>query len=220
MSNAIRWTWVWSLAVAGCTGEFQFQSGPKVPPAEPPGDDVDEQGDPPDWQNCPQGWRGIYTNLKNSDEFVAPRANEDPAPTDPSKLPFWDQSSFEQFDPTLDFGQSWWPVNEGLEDDPKYFAVYWHAWIRAWSNTTLSFLLGAQDDVWVYVNGDPIAEQPGIHDTFERTKYDIYLDAGQYPIEVWYAHRGSEISAMSFRVVSGDVSVCYPTFGEDTPTAP
>jgi hypothetical protein len=89
--------------------------------------------------------------------------------------------------------------------------VYWHAWVRTWSDTTLRFQLGSSDDSWVHVNGEPIAEKPGIQD-FVRDEFEVYLDAGQYPIEVWYAHRASELAGFSFRVLSGDVAICYPDF--------
>lgn len=203
-----------ALAAAGaCSPEFTVQSGPKVPPAEPPGDDPDDLGSPPDWQNCPQGWRGQYSNLSINNPDVTPRPLDDPPSTDPHALDWWDRSAFEKFDPTLDFGTNWWPVDEGLEGDPAYFAVYWHAWLRAWSGTTMELLLGSADDAWVYVDGDPIAENPGIHD-LERQTYSVSLGAGVYPIEVWFAHRGSASSGMSLRIVSGDVSVCYPEFDD------
>lgn len=203
-------TWL----LPGCTGEFQINQQPKVPPAEPPGEEVEDQGSPPDWTNCSQGWRGVYHNLTVYDAFVDPRPADELAPTDPTLVDWWSDPSFEKFDPTLDFGQNWWPVDEGLEGDPKFFAVYWHAWIRAWSGTTLSFSLGSSDDSWVYVNGTPIANKPGIQD-FVRDPFEMYLEAGQYPIEIWYAHRSSLSSGMSFRVLSGDVSICYPNFEPD-----
>lgn len=196
---------------AACTPEFGIQEGQKVPPAEPPGQEEDEQGSPPDWANCSQGWRGVYYNLTVHDDYVNPRPEEELAPTDPALLDWWDNPAFEKYDPTLDFGQNWWPVDEGLEEDPKYFAVYWHAWIRPWSDTTLSFSLGSSDDSWVYINGEDKANKAGIRD-FVRDTFTVDLDAGQYPIEVWYAHRASISSGFSFRVLQGDVSICYPDF--------
>jgi hypothetical protein len=208
----MRYVWI-ALVAAGCGQDLQFVGRDKVPPAEPPGEEEDTKGDPPDWQNCFQGWRGVYTNLSVHDEFVAPRPDDPPAPTEPEGFDYWDKPiAYEEFDPTLDFGQNWWPVDEELEGDPKYFAVHWDAWIRAWSDTNLSFTLGSQDDAWVYVNEEPIASRPGIQ-AYVREPYDVWLEAGQYPIEVWFVHRGSESSGFSFRVLSGDVSVCYPDFG-------
>lgn len=200
------------VALCACTGEFGVEGPPRVPPAQPPGDDKTEVGDPPDWQNCSQGWRGVYHNLTVHNPHVDPRPADEPAPTVPAELDWWSNPVFEKYDATLDFGQNWWPVDEGLEEDPRYFAVYWHAWLRAWEDTTLSFSLGSSDDSWIYVNGAPIAERPGIQD-FVREPYEVYLDAGQFPIEVWFAHRASAQSGFSFRVLQGNVSICYPEFG-------
>jgi hypothetical protein len=209
--------YVWLLAgLAACNNDLGLVSAPKVPPAPPPGDPTTTNGAPPDWNSCFQGWRGEYYNLRVTDKFVDPRPNDPPAPDTPEKFPYWDQpESFENFDPSLDFGQNWWPVDDGLAGDPAYFAVHWDAWLRAWSGTNFQFMLGSQDDSWVYVNGEPIASKPGIQ-PFVRDVYNEYIDAGQYPIEVWFIHRGSETSGFSFRPIDGDVSICYPDFG--TPT--
>ncbi|MBX2802059.1 MAG: hypothetical protein KTR31_30540 [Myxococcales bacterium] len=199
--------------LAGCGQDIGFFDDDPPLPAQPPGDE--DEGNPPDWQNCFQGWRGVYSNLTIDHPHVTPRPADEPPSTDPTQLDWWDREAFEKFDPTLDFGGNWWPVDEGLEGDPAYFGVYWHAWIRAWSNTTLEFSLGSSDDAWVIVDGEAIADNPGIQD-FERQTYSVQLSDGQYPIEVYYAHRASEESGFSFRVVSGDVSICYPDFGTST----
>jgi hypothetical protein len=219
MTRRITWGVVAvPMVLVACGRDINFVPDEKPPVAQPPGKDDDPEGEPPDWQNCLQGWRGKYSNLPAGHRYVTPRRVDEPMPTDPLVLDLWDSPEFEQFDASLDFGQNWWPVDEGLEEDPKYFAVYWQAWIRAWSGTTFSFLLGSSDDSWVYVNGAPIAGLPGIQE-FERTRFDVYLEAGQYPIEVYYAHRASELSAMSFRVLGGDVSLCYPAW-DDEPETP
>ena len=209
MTGRVAWL---TLALTACGRDIYLQDQEKVPPAEPPGEEQNTNGEPPDWNNCTQGWRGEYYNLAITDTWVDPRPQDDPAPTKPEGFPYWDGQHWENYDFTLDFGQNWWPVDDGLEDDPKYFAVHWDAWLRAWEGTNFSFLLGSQDDAWVYVNGDPIASQPGIKD-FVRTSYEVYLDAGQYPIEIWFIHRGSDTSGFSFRPVDGNVSLCYPDFG-------
>jgi len=148
--------------LVGCTGDFGFVPDEKILPAEPPGTDSDTKGSPPDWNSCFQGWRGVYYNLRVTDDYVAPRPKDPPAPTEPEGFDYWDQpEAFEAFDASLDFGQNWWPVDQGLEGDPKYFAVHWDAWIRG-DGGDFQFTLGSQDDSWVYVNGAPIASKPGI----------------------------------------------------------
>ncbi len=198
-----------ALTIVACGNENNLGSGPVVPVAEPPGEE-DDDGSPPDWQNCTAGWISQYSNLSVDHPHVNPRDNEPLAPTEPSQLDWWDDPAYEDFDASLDFGQNWWPVDQGLEGDPAYFSVRWDAWIRAWSDTTMEFSLGSADDSWVLVNGSAIAARPGIQD-FERETYSVGLDAGQYPIEVLYAHRQDE-SGFSFRVISGDVAICYPDY--------
>jgi hypothetical protein len=205
----------WIPLVAACGYEGVLRSPPPPPPAEPPGLDETGVGDPPDWQSCSQGWRGIYGNLTVHHPDVDPRPLDPLAGTDPLLLDWWDSPSFEQYNPTLDFGQNWWPVDEDLEDDPAYFAVYWHAWLRMWESGDFEFQLGSADDSWVYVNGEPIAERPGIQD-FTRAEYSVNLEAGQYPIEVYFAHRQSVTDGFSFRPLSTSdtASICYPLFEE------
>lgn len=212
-----RWALLATALCAACS-EHVIRSPDPVPPAAPPGDD-DDEGDPPDWNTCDLGWRGTYSNLQVHHPYVTPRPNDAPAPTEPDQLDFWDDPTFEQYEGSLDFGSNWWPVDEGLEGDPAYFAAYFHAWIRAWSDTTLTFTLGSADDSWVLVQNEIVASQPGIHE-FVREPYDVYVDAGQYPIEVYFAHRASDVAGFSFRVISGDVSICYPEFEEDEGTQP
>src|SRR4051812_45293355 len=101
---------LWLLALAGCSIEHQLSDPPKVPPADPPGEDENPEGNPPDWQNCFQGWRAQYFNLAIHDDFVDPRPLDDPAPLTPDGFDYWSKPLFdEQYDPTLDFGQNWWP---------------------------------------------------------------------------------------------------------------
>lgn len=208
------WTqWVLVLAI-GCGGETGIGQVDPPPPEPPPIDE--ERGNAPDWENCFTGWRGQYYNLSVDHPHVAPRPAEKPAPTVPDQLDWWSgTSAFEQFDATLDHGNNWWPVDEGLEGDPAYFAVRWHAWLRAWSDTTIEFALGSADDSWVIVDGQIVADKSGLQKDFARDRYSVNLDSGQYPIEVYFAHRAAETSGMSFRVLSGDVSICYPDFGEE-----
>jgi hypothetical protein len=202
------------LALVGGCIEYDPSNEPPPPPAQPPGEDDDGQGDPPDWNNCFGGWRGQWSNLQVHHPLVEPRPRDPPAPTSPEELDFWDSPTREDYERSIDHGLGYWPVDEGLEGDPAYYAVYWHAWLRAWSDTTFSFQLASSDDSWVYVNNGPIAEKPGIQE-FVRDQYDVYLEAGQYPIEVWYVHRASDLAGFSFRQLSGDVSICYPDFEGD-----
>lgn len=205
--SAIRGAWLLPL-LAGCQ-EFSLHEPPPVEPAEPPGSQQGDFGDPPNWQDCFGGFHANYSNLTVDHPDVEPDPEAAP-PDDPKALDWWARSSYERYDGSLDFGGNWWPVDEGLAGDPAYFAVRWRAWIRAWSSGDVEFLVGASDDVWVLVNGEPVVARPGIG-PYEPETYTVRLNSGQYPIEVLYAHRSGP-SGFRFRVVDGDVSICYPNF--------
>jgi len=200
---------------AGCN-EYSLATPPPVAPAEPPGKEGDDAGEPPDWQDCFEGFHGEYFNLSVDDDWVAPRRNDPPAPTDPDQLDYWSEPSFQRFDPSLDMGTSWWPVDEGLEDDPRYYAVRWRGWIRAWSGTDLGVAFASAGDAWVRIDDEIVIDRAGLVD-FDPEEIDVPLDAGQYPIEILYAHR-QQGSGFRFRVTGGDVTICYPEWGGDDTT--
>ncbi len=200
------------VSLHGCASDASILFDP-VPPAQPPGD-TPERGEPPDWQNCFQGWRGQYANLTVDHPDVLPDLDKEPGNRNPTELDWFDEQVFEEFDATLDFGRNFWPVDEGLEGDPAYFAVRWSAWLRAWSNTDVTVVMGSSDDSWLFVDGEPVVELPGIK-PFERQTTTFSLRAGVAPIDVYYAHRASEESGMAFRVVEGDVSICFADFSGD-----
>jgi len=210
----VRLVAVAALALCTACSDFGIRDPAPVPPAPPPGKDEDNLGGPPDWQNCFEGFHGEYSNLSVDHPDVRMRSRMD-ASTNPDELDWWSEPTFQRFDPTLDMGGNWWPVDEGLEADPNHFAVRWRAWLRAWSNTTMTVTLGSSDDAWVYIDNRPVIEQPGLQD-FDPQQHTIDLDGGQYPIEILFAHRdAADVSGFRFRVLSGDVSLCYPDFEED-----
>ena len=118
------------------------------------------------------------------------------------------------FDGSLDFGANWWPVDEGVQGDPQYFSVRWTAWMRAGSYTTVSVLLGSADDSWVLVDKSVRVALPGVH-AFDPQTLTFDLPAGQYPFDVRFAQRAGTESAFRFRVLGGDVTLCYPDFTGD-----
>ena len=184
--------------------------------AEPPGDDVDDLGGPPDWSDCSRGYQADYFNLTASHpDFDPPKDARDPDTFD--GLDWWDDvhGAFTRFEPSLDQGSNWWPVDEGYADDPAYFSVYLTAWIRVWQDGSAQFVAGAADDMWVTINNQTVISLPGIKD-FKSEVYTVDLASGQYPLEVRFAHRRGD-TAISFRPVDSDlITICYPDFSTDT----
>ena len=176
-------------------------------PTEPPGRDGDDRGEPPDWTDCQAGYLGQYFN------HGAGFAAIEDAVGAPDALGWWapEDLGWQRFDQGLDFGGGWWPVDDGLADDPAWFSGRWLAWIRAYSDGPVELLLGASTDAWVIIDGEVAASVVGA-DAFEPALVALELDAGQYPLEALSAHRGADVSGMSFRFASGDVALCYPEY--------
>lgn len=201
---------MWLLAACS---DYRVHTEPAPDPVQPAGVDPDaDVGSPPDWTTCSEGWHGVYANLDEGDPMVEP---EDDVPVDdPRSLDWWDDVAYKDFAGDLDFGQDWWPVDEGIGADPLYFAARFTAWIRGYSDTSIELVLGAEDDAWVLVNDTVVVSRPGVH-AFEPETLSAPVQAGQFPIEVRYAHRAGTNSGLRFRVVSGDVALCYPDLDGD-----
>lgn len=203
------------LLLAACS-EYGVKTPDPPPPATPPGIDPDADfGKPPDWTDCYEGFYGQYYNLPADHPDVEPELDA-PAVGAPDTLDWWspERLSFRQFDGSLDNGANWWPVDDGFAADPLYFSARWTAWIRAWSGTTVSITLGAVNDAWVLADKEVVVA-PGAADSFAPETFRFDLPAGQYPFDVRFAQRYGAESAFRFRVLSGDVTVCYPDFSGD-----
>ena len=194
----------------GCS-EYVAIKRKETEPVEPPGEDFDPFGDAPEWEGCPHGYFGRYYNLPFQHEDVEPEFEPYPQ-EDPNLLDWWNEDylSFERFDPSLDYGQNWWPLDDGFEGDPAYFAVKWTAWIRVFESADIEFVIGAADDFWLYIDDQLVYFQAGIHD-FDSATVPIPLEDGQYKMEMLYAHRSGE-NGMRFRLLSDEAVICYPDF--------
>jgi len=197
---------------ASACSEFRVEGRDPLPPAAPPERLPDAQGEPPDdWDNCSQGFLGRYFNLEATHPDLDLLAPETPDAVD------WfddDRIAFSRFDPSLEFGANWWPVDNGIDGDPEHFAVQWTAWLRIRSATDVSILLGAADDAWVWVGDELVASQTD-SDVLEPEVFETRLRPGVYPVEIRYAHRLATSAGVRFRVVGGESVLCYPEFPDE-----
>jgi len=186
------------------------------PPVDPPGYVDDIFGDPPDdWNNCYGGFLGIYHNLTASHPDVEVAEGVDPMAVD--ELDWWDTSYqvFQRYDGSMEFGTNWWPVDDGLGNDPAYFSVRWVGWLRVVRSGTYDAVIGATTDSWLLLNGDPVVEVVNASE-FETNVYPLTLDPGVYQVDVRYAHRRGVESGFRFRMVdSSDLLMCYPNYSEE-----
>lgn len=199
----------WLLLGIGCS-EYGVREGDPVPVADPPGREIDAQGDPPDWSSCAEGYWGHYSNLPADHPDVTPP--EEASPPDPDAVDWWDSPAFSRFDPSLELGEPWWPLDEGLEGDPAWFAVQWFAWVRVTEREPVELLLGSADDAWVWLDEELVVSQPGLH-PFETQRVTLDPGPGQFPLELRMAHRGEGSAGFRFRIVRGEATVCMPEYG-------
>lgn len=199
------------LLLAACN-EFVLREPPVVPPAEPPAEDPDAAfGEPPDWSTCSSGWYGQYYNLPAGHADLEP-ADGVPAVDD---LDWWrdDRLAFRRYDPSLDFGANWWPVEEGFEGDPAYFATRWTAWMRVTGGSSIDVVLGARTVAWMYVDGEIVAEiAPTEAESFESPVVSVPVRSGQVPVELRFGQLEADASGFRFRIASGEAELCYPDF--------
>ncbi len=205
-----------------CT-EYRVQPPEPVPPAEPPGREDDAFGSPPDWSTCSEAFLGQYYNLEWNTPGMAEEVVDTGGETvlvlddpDPQSAPWWDPDglSFQRYDVSLAWGEQWWPVDEDLTEDPDFFAVRWTAWLRALDGNGAVIALGATTDGWVMLDDEIVASVEGAR-TYAPENVSLGIRAGVYPLDVRMVHRGGGDAAFRFRVVSGNVAICYPEFSEE-----
>ena len=206
------------LGLCGCP-EYHVHPPAPAPVAEPPGAQQDAYGDPPDWSTCAQGYRGFYYNLPAGHSDVLAAAVPDTGAADAlpaitrDGLDWWDADylSYEDYEASLDFGGNWYPVDDGLEGDPDGFAVRWVAWMRVTEDADVQVQLGAATDAWLLIDEQEVAAVTGARELVTES-FDLRLETGQFPMDLYHGHRGGDTAGFRFRVVSGAVSICYPDY--------
>ncbi len=194
------------VGAIGCS-EFSLHEEPVLPPAVPPGRDQGPGGVPPDWNDCEGGYAGHYFNLPDDHPDVETRVSS------LDGVDWWDEryASFERYEPSLDLGPSWWPVDEAFANDPRYFAAVWYGWIRVEEGGGYPVIAGSATDLQVVVGETVVVEQIGATELDTRT-YDVDLQSGVAPVVVRFAHRIGEEDGMRFRFGTDQVQLCYPAW--------
>jgi len=108
--------------------------------------------------------------------------------------------SFDRVDQQLRFGSNFLPVNDGLIGDPYHFAVYWRAMVEVPANGSYSFRLNSDDDAWIFVDGQLVADLGGMYHWHGQKTINgsINLSTGFHLVEIYYAERGRSGAAFTF----------------------
>ncbi len=156
------------------------------------------------------GYHGMYYNLPADHPDVGGSITG----YVPGDSPFnhdWYSSkyfSFERMDSNLEFGDNFYPVNDGLPGDPHYFAVHWEAGIYVPQSGNYSFEMGSDDDSWLYIDDQMVMDLGGIHpmDIFNGS---VYLNAGAHRLDIYFAERHLTDSGFYFRFMDDAVIPFY-----------
>lgn len=160
------------------------------------------------------GYTGHYYNLPaNHSEVEGPITGVVPGDS-PFNHDWYDEQyySFTREDANLTFGQNFFPVDDGLPEDPYYFAVHWEGTLNITESGTYSFELGSDDDSWVYVDDEMVVDLGGVH-AYVVTGHPIYLEEGVHIIDIYFAERHKVQSGFYFEIADYDSgasrSNCY-----------
>ncbi|MFH1650196.1 MAG: PA14 domain-containing protein [Candidatus Woesearchaeota archaeon] len=107
---------------------------------------------------------------------------------------------FARVDTSLMFGNEFYPFNMTPEETTNgheyHFGARWSGIVDIEAPGNYSFVLGSDDDSWVYVNGQLVLNNAGVHmDTMKNGI--VYLEDGDV-IDVFFAERHTIQSTMNF----------------------
>ena len=198
------------LLLLACTDYAVVKPPPEDVALPPPQDPDAVFGNSPDWSTCPTAWYGQYYNWPDTAPDIDPLPD---TPVDPEVVDWWPvgEANFTHGDASLDFGGSWYPLDEGLEGDPDYFSVRWTAWIRVMDAGSITFVLGAHTDLFLLVNKELVLSRVDT-ESLETETVAIDLPAGQFPIDLRFAHRRAGEAGLRFRLADEAAMICYPAF--------
>lgn len=162
------------------------------------------------------GYTGLYFNLPGDHPEVEGNVTGVVPGDSPFNHDWYDDVyfSFERNDLNLTFGSSWFPVDEGLEGDPYYFAVYWQANISVPTDGEYSFLMGSDDDSWLYIDDIMVIDLGGVH-ALEEEIGTVNLTAGEHSLDIYFAERHVVESGFYFEFLNESIEIVSTVIWDD-----
>jgi fibro-slime domain-containing protein len=172
-------------------------AGPPVVEDTAPTPDTAPPADP--YSGCDDGFFADYYNLPADHpdvegESTGVRTGDSPYNHDWYDSKYW---VWRTNDKNLNFGDGWFPVDQGLPGDPFYFAVHWHATLDVSADGSYPFSMGSDDDSWAFVDGVMVADLGGIHG-LEATSFPVDVTKGQHTLDLFMAERHTSDSGFWF----------------------
>lgn len=166
------------------------------------------------------GLYGSYYNLPKNHPDIEGKITGVISTTTPAQFDWFSSQylSFERTDALSELNKpaNFFPVNEGREGDPFYFAVHWQGTAHASSTGDYQVTLGGDDDVWLYVNDQLVLALGGIH-PFVSTTTTVHLEKGASKIDIYYAERHVVQAGIQFNIEGVTFSPCLETEDENHP---
>lgn len=160
------------------------------------------------YADCDDGYHADYYNLPYDHPDVELEQTGLMPGDHPATHDWWDAEYFayRQVDPGLEFGDQWWPVDEGLPADPQYFAVHWTATLVVTEPGYVLFEMGSDDDGWAFIDDEMIVDLGGIH-AVTQTTYGAELEAGEHRLDLYMAERHTNNAGFWFKWLTDNVEI-------------
>ena len=116
---------------------------------------------------------------------------------------------FNELDANLEFGEDFFPFDafpEEIHNGHDYhFGTHWSAKITVPAPGDYNYTLVSDDDVWVYIDGNPTADNSGIHPPTTIT--DLVSLTDEHIVDVFFAERHTVRSHMFFAFENPDIMI-------------
>lgn len=153
------------------------------------------------------GFIGHYYNLPSDHQDVEGPVTGIIQGDLPSNHDWYDEAyySFSSIDTELIFNSGFFPVDDGLDGDPYYFATHWEAQIDISESGLYEYEIGSDDDSWLFIDDVLITDLGGTH-SFSISTHEVNLTKGTHKIDIYFAERHKTQSGFHFDFIDTNVT--------------